>query len=144
MGVAEGLFAGGDGSGVVVGLLAAAEDDVGIGIAGGGEDGGEAVFGDAEEVVGAHGGAHAVDGGVEGAVGAVLEADGGGDAAGDFAVGLGFGGARADDVPGDKVADVLGHEDVEEFGAGWAAEFGDANRKCGHADAFLDVEGVVH
>ena len=60
-------------------------------------------------------------------------------------MGLRLGGARADDVPRDEVADVLGHEDVEQFRAGGQADFRHAEQEMPrHADAFLDVEGVVH
>ena len=61
--------------GVVVGRLAAAQDDVAILVASGLDDGGLAVLGHRQEVVRAAGGLDGVDGDLQVAVGAVLEAD---------------------------------------------------------------------
>jgi hypothetical protein len=76
------LFAGlFDGGGVKVGGVAAtAKDDVAVGVAFGDEDGGLAVLGVAEEVVGLVGGEDGFDGDLGIARGAVFEADGAGDA----------------------------------------------------------------
>lgn len=49
------------------------------------------------------------------AVRAVLEADGEGDAAGEFPMELGLGRACADRAPGDEVSDELGGDGVEQF-----------------------------
>ena len=101
------LTGGGNAGGIVVGLLAATQDDVTIPVALGFDDGDLAVLMDAEEVVRPLGGKDGVDGDADAAIGAVLEADGGGEAGSQFPVDLAFGGAGADGSPTDQVADVL-------------------------------------
>ncbi len=92
-----------DGGGVVVGgVAAAAQDDVGVVVALGDEDGGAALFGVAEEVVGLAGGEDGFDGDLHVAGGAVFEADGAGEAGDKLAVDLAFGGAGADCAPADE------------------------------------------
>ena len=130
--------------GVEVRLAPAAQHDVRVGVARRGEDGGEAVLGDAEEVVLAERGGDAVHAGVERAVGAVLEADGRREAGGDLAVRLRLGGAGADGGPADEVADVLRGERVEHLRRGGDAELGDGEQEAAReAEAVLDAEGVV-
>ena len=79
---------------------------------------------DAEETVRAGNRLQGVDRDGQAAVGAVLEADRRGQAAGHFAVGLRFGGARADGGPADQVLQVLRRDRVERFGGGRQAHFG--------------------
>ena len=81
--------------GAVVGLLAAAQDDVAVAIAAGLEDGGLAHLGHAHEGVGRAGRLDGIAGHLDAAVRAVLEAHGAGQAAGQLAVALAFRGARA-------------------------------------------------
>ena len=86
-----------DAGGVVVGAgLAASEDDEGVVVAGGADDGDNAWFGDGEEVVGVFDGADGVDGRVERPVRAVLEADREGESRCEFPVELALGRAGAD------------------------------------------------
>ena len=134
-----------DGGGVVVdGLAAAAKDDVAVLIAFGDEDGGLAVFGVAEEVVGLAGGEDGFDGDLDVAGGAVFEADGAGDAGDELAVDLAFGGAGADGSPADEGGDVLGGDHVEELGAGGDAHLGEVEEQmAGEAQAVVDLEGLV-
>ena len=88
--------------------------------------------------------ADGVDGDFEVAVGAVFEADGAGQAAGQFAVHLAFGGARADGAPGDEVGVILRGNHVEEFGGGGYAEVVQIQQQAaGLAQAEVDVEGTV-
>ena len=135
----------GDGGGVVIGAgFAAAEDDVAGGVAGGFDDGGDALFGDAEEAVWAGGGADGVDGDADAAAGAVFEADGHAEAAGEFAVDLAFDGASADGTPCDEIGDVLGADGVEEFGAAGDFHFREGGEELAcEAEAAVDVEAFV-
>ena len=90
------------------------------------------------------GGADGVDGDFEVAVGAVFEADGAGEAAGQFAVHLAFGGARADCAPGDEVGVVLRRNHVEELGGGGDAHVVQIEQQAARlAQAVVDVEGAV-
>ncbi|MCY1516558.1 hypothetical protein D9M68_511940 [compost metagenome] len=78
------------------------------------------------------------------AVGAVLEADRGGQAGGHFAVGLGFGGARADGGPADQVLQVLRGNRIERLGGGGQAHLGQVEQQlAADVQAVLDLEGVV-
>ena len=137
-----GVFYGG---GVVVGgVAAAAQDDVAVAVALGDEDGGLAVLGVAEEVVGLTGGEDGFDGDLHVAGGAVFEADGAGEAGDEFAVDLAFGGAGADGSPADERGDVLGGDHVEELGAGGDAHVGEVEEEmAGLAEAVVDLEGLV-
>ena len=135
----------GDGGGVVIGAgFAAAEDDVAGGVAGGFDDGGDALFGDAEEAVWAGGGADGVDGDADAAAGAVFEADGHAEPAGEFAVDLAFDGASADGTPCDEIGDVLWADGVEEFGAAGDFHFREGGEELAcEAEAAVDVEAFV-
>lgn len=92
---------------VVRSTFAAAQDDVAVGISGGGDGGGAAVHAHAEECLWLGCGFDRVDGGFEISESSVLKSEWHGEAAGHLAVGLGFGGARADGRPADEVCDVL-------------------------------------
>jgi len=133
------------GSGVVVGGVAAtAQDDVGVMVAFGDEDGSAALFGVAEKVVGLAGGEDGLDGDLDIAGGAVFEADGAGEAGDKLAVDLAFGGAGADCAPADERGDVLGGDHVEELGAGGDAHLGEVEEEVsGLAEAVVDLEGFV-
>jgi len=135
----------GDAGGVVVGSAgSAAEDDVAVWVAGGGDGGGDALVGDAEEGLWFGGCADGVDGGDDITADGVFEADGHGEAGGHLAVGLAFAGAGPDGGPGDEVGDVLGGDGVEEFGGGGDAEFDDfAEEAPGEVEALGDVVGAV-
>ncbi len=134
-----------DAFGVVVGSdMTAAEDGVPPRVAGGTDDGGEAVAVDAEKTVGVHGGSHGVDGDLETAVGAVFEADGHGETTGHFAVGLGLGGSGTDGGPTDKVGSVLREDGVEKFGGRGQAKCGDVEEEFpGEWKASFDAGGAV-
>ncbi len=82
---------------------------------------GQALLGDAQELVRMRGGLHRVDGDLDAAVGAVLEADRHREAGGQLAVDLALGRARADRAPGDGVGDELRRDRVEELAARPAA-----------------------
>ncbi len=133
-----------DAGGVVVGSVAAAQDHVAIGVAGGAVDGHLAVLVRGVEDVAVTGGAHRIDGDAGVAVGAVLEADRTGEGGGHLAVHLRFGGARADGAPGDEVADVLAGHHVEELGGGGHAKGVDVHQQlAGQFQPFVDVEAAI-
>ena len=133
------------GCGVVVrAAAAAAQHDVGVGVAAGVDHRHLSFAVDAEEAMRAGHRPHGVDGDVEGTVRAVLEAHDGGQARRHFAVDLGFGGARADGRPGDEVLQVLGRDGVQRFGGQRQPRFGEVEEQLPRqADAVFDVEGVV-
>ena len=88
---------------------------------------------------------HGVQGDLQIAVGAVLEADRTGQTAGQFAVGLALGGARADGAPGNQVTEVLRRDRVERLGAAGQAEVVDVDEQAARqAQTFFDVKRVVH
>ena len=94
--------------GLVVRRLAAAQDDVGVLVAGGLEDPRAGVLRERQEDVGMLRGADRVHGELDASAGAVLEPDRAGQPRGHLAVHLALGGARADRPPTDQVRDVLG------------------------------------
>ena len=131
--------------GAVVGGLAAAQDDVAVGVAVGLEDGGHAHLGDAHEGVRGLGCQNGVGCHFHAAVGAVLEAHGAGQATGQLAVALAFGGACADGTPADEFADELGREQIEEFGGNGHAELQHVQQQpAGHFQSLVDGVAVVH
>ena len=131
--------------GAVVGGLAAAQDDVAVGVAVGLEDGGHAHLGDAHEGVRGLGCQNGVGCHFHAAVGAVLEAHGAGQATGQLAVALAFGGACADGAPADEFADELGREQIEEFGGNGHAELQHVQQQpAGHFQSLVDGVAVVH
>ncbi|MPM53902.1 hypothetical protein SDC9_100672 [bioreactor metagenome] len=138
------LAGGGDVASVVVRRLATAQDDVAVLVAAGVHDGHLAVLVHRQEVVTTTGGLDGVGGDANVAIGAVLEADGRGDARGQFAVHLAFGGARADSAPTDQIADVLGRDHVQEFAARRDAQAVDVDEQLAcDAQAFVDAVAAV-
>ena len=130
--------------GVVDRAAAAAQDDVGVRISLGDEDGRLAGFGEAEKGVGVGRGEDSVDGDLHVAGGAVFEAHRAGDAGDQLAVNLAFGGARADGSPTDEAGDVLGGDHVEEFGSGGHAHLGQVEEQmAGQSQAVVDLEGLI-
>jgi len=124
--------------------VAAAQDDVAVGVAGGVEDGGRAGVVDAGEGVLGGGGADRVDRDLDVAVGAVLEADRHREAGAELAVRLALRGARADRPPGDRVGDVLRRDRVEELAADREAELDHFEQQlAGDPQAGVDVGGAV-
>ena len=103
---------------VVRAVVAAAQDEVAVFVAVGGDDGGMPQFGDGEEAVNRLRRGDGVNGDLHVAVGAVFEADRAGEAGGELAVYLAFGGARADCAPADQVGDVLRQDHIEVFDCG--------------------------
>ncbi len=145
-GLDAGLFQCGSGlgngvSGVVDRLAAAAQDDVAIGVAGGDEDCGLAVFCVAEERVRVRCGENGIDGDLNIAGRGVLEANRARYAGDELAVNLALGCARADGAPADQAGDVLGRDHVEELGAGGHAHLREVEKKVtGEAQAVVDFE----
>src|SRR5690606_7710662 len=139
------LLAQRDADRVVVGLaVAATQHHVTIAVAAGRHDGHLALVVDTHETVRAGGGLQGVDRHAEVAVGTVLEADRGGQAGGQFPVGLGFGGARANGRPGDQVLQVLGRNRVQRLGGGRQAHVGQfAQQLTADVQTVFDLEGVV-
>ena len=90
------------------------------------------------------GGADGIDGDFEVAVGAVFKAHGAGKAAGQLAVHLAFGGARADGAPGNQVGIILRRDHVEKFGGGRHAHVVEGEQQAARlAQAEVDVESAV-
>ncbi len=88
---------------------------MGVAVAGGGGDGGAALLGDRQEMVGLSRREHRVHRDLHVAVGPVLEADRAGEARGQLAVDLAFRGPGADRAPGHEVGDVLRRHHVQEL-----------------------------
>ena len=130
---------------VVVGLAAAAtQDGVAVWIAGGLEDGGMALLGDGQEDVRPLGGADGIHRHLNVAIGAVLETHRAGQAGSQLTVNLALRGAGADGPPAHQIADILGGDGVQVFGARADAQVQDvAQQRAGDAQALVDVVGVV-
>src|SRR5690606_34486793 len=130
---------------IVVGLaVAAAQHHVAIAVAAGGDQRNLAFMVDAHEAMRAGGGLQGIDGHAEVAVGAVLEADRAGQARGQFTVGLGFGGARADGGPGNQVLQVLRRDRVQGLGGGGQAQLDQvAEQLTADVQSVLDLETVI-
>ncbi len=142
----EECFAGfGDVLGGIVGAAGtAAEDDVAVGVALGGDGVGLSGVVDPEKGLFLAGGFDGVDGDGESAVGAVFEAEGHRETGGHLAVGLALGGAGANRGPADEVGNVLRGDGVEEFGGGGDPEGDDfAEEAARLTEAFGDVAGAV-
>ena len=93
---------------VIVGpVVAAAQDDVTIGIAGGGKNGGMSSLGQRQEMMGSVCGMDGVDGDLHAPIGGILETDRTGQSGSQLPVYLAFGGPRTDGPPGNQVRDVL-------------------------------------
>ena len=135
-----------DAHGVVVRPpAAAAEHEVAVAVPGRADDGRPALRVDAEEAVRLRGRADRVDRDLEPAVGPVLEAHRRRQPARHLAVGLRLGGAGADRVPADQVAEVLRRERVERLRAGRQAERRELREQPSRADdALVDAKRVVH
>ena len=124
---------------------AAAQDHVGVLVAGRGHHGGGAVGGDAEERVPGGRRATGVHRHLHVPVGAVLEPDRHGQAGGKLPVDLALGGPGADRAPGHRVRDVLRGDRVEPFAAHRQAEFDDVQQEPpGDAQAAVHVVPAVH
>jgi hypothetical protein len=88
---------------------------------------------------------HRVDGDGDAPVRAVLEADGEGDARGEFAVELRLGGPCADGAPRDKVVEILWGYGVEKLGTDGNAEVGEvAEKLSGGAEPLVYLERTVY
>ena len=129
---------------VVIGRFSAAQNDVAVLVAIGGNDGRVATLGHGDEVVRMLRGLDGVDGDPDVAVSAVLEADGTGQAGSQFAVHLAFGRARADGTPAHEVGHILRRDDIEKFGARRQAQFIDLHQQtASDADSLVDLETAV-
>ena len=97
-----------------------------------------------EKVVPARGGLHGVDGDFHVAVSAVFEADGRRKAAGQLAVHLAFGGARANGAPADEIANVLRRNHVQKLAGGGHAQAVDVQQQLArNAQALVDAAALV-
>src|SRR5450830_361750 len=145
LGLGQRLFTDRDTDRVVVRLaVATAQYHVAIGVALGGDDGHATFLVDTQETVRAGHRLQRVDRHGQAAVGAVLEAHGRGQTRRHFAVGLGFGGARADGRPTDQVLQVLRGDRIKGFGGGGQAHFGQVQQQLAtDVQAVLDLERVV-
>lgn len=126
-------------------LGAAAEDDVHVLVSARLDDRGDALFRDAHERVRIAARTHRVDGDGDAPVRAVLEADGEGDARGEFAVELRLGGPCADGAPRDKVVEILRGYGVEKLGTDGNAEVGEVTEELpGDAEPVVYLERTVY
>jgi len=129
---------------VVRAVVAAAQDEVAVFVAVGGDDGGMPQFGDGEEAVNRLRRGDGVNGDLHVAVGAVFEADRAGEAGGELAVYLAFSGARADCAPADEVGDVLRQDHIEVFDCGRYPFFGGIEQQFApDAQAVVDGKRAV-
>jgi hypothetical protein len=143
-----GLAQGGAGGlhigGTVVGLAPAAQDHVAGVVAAGLEHRRLAHLGHAHEGVRRARRDDRIGRHLHAAIGAVLEADRARQAAGELAVRLALGGARADRAPGHQVGDVLRAQQVEELAAGRQARRGHVEQQlAGAAQALVDAPAAV-
>ena len=129
----------------VVGLaVAAAQHQVGVGVAGGLADHGAAILGHREVAMGMRGGLHGVQRDLQLAAGAVLEADHRLEAAGQLAVQLGLGGPGADRHPGEQVVQVGREHRLQQLGGHRQTERGDvAHQRAGGVQAAGHVAAAV-
>ena len=131
-------------SGAVVGQLAAAQDHVAVVVATGFENGGLAHFGHAYEGMRRLCGLNRVARHLHTAVGAVFEAHWARKPAGELAVALALGGARANGAPAHQIADELRAEQIEEFRAHRQAERQHVQQQLvRHLQAFVDGEAAI-
>ena len=131
--------------GLVVGRAGgAAQDEVAVGVAAGGDDRRQPLLGDGQEMVRVAGGLDGVDGDLRVAVGAVLETDRHRQPGGQLAVGLALGGARADGPPADQVGQVLRRDHVQELAAGRHPHLGQVQQEAaGDGQPLVDLERPV-
>jgi len=107
-------------------------------------NGRQALFRDAHEMVFRRRCAHSVDSHAQAAIRAVLEADGEGQAAGQFTMQLALGRACANGTQGDGVCEELRRDGVEHFAGDGHAGAGEvAVELTGDAQAFVDLERFV-
>ena len=135
-----------DGFSVVVGagLATAPKNDVAVFVAGGLEEGRDALLGDGREPVRLLGSDDGVDGALDVAFGGVFEADGHRESAAEFAVDLTFGGSGADGDPTGYVRDVLGELEIEVLGSGGQAESIEIDQQLSSgAKTLIDVVALV-
>jgi hypothetical protein len=117
---------------------------VAVGVAGGGDDAGQALLGDADEPVRMGGGPDRVDGDLHAAVGAILEADGHRARRGQLAVHLTLGRRGADRAPRHQVGGELRRDRVEELAAGRQPQFGQVEQQAAaHSQPLVDRERAV-
>ena len=110
------------------GAVAAAQDNVGVGVARGLKDRGHALLGHRGEPVWLCCGAYCIDRDLHVTAGAVFETDGHGKAGGEFAVNLALGRACTDGRPGDGVGNELRNDGVKELRAGRQAQLADVDQ----------------
>ncbi len=133
-----------DALGVVIRPATAAQDDMGILVAGGGEDRRVPVLGQRQEDMRARGGMDRIDGDLDAAIGGILEADRTGQARGQLAVTLALGRARADRAPTDQIGDILRADQIQKLGAGWHALGIEIEEQLARqAQALVDLEAAV-
>ena len=122
----QGPFGVGDASWIKVGATTpSTQDDETMFVAGGTSDGGQALFGDAHEMMFAGGGADGVDGHRQTSIRAVLEADGEGQTRGQFAMELGFRRSGPDGAEGDEIRQELGRDGIQHLAGDGQATIGE-------------------
>ena len=130
---------------VVAALASAAQHNVAVRIARRRDNRSATVLVDAEETVRRTRGEQGIKRGLHAAIGAVFETDRHGEAAGHFAMGLGFRGAGANRGPTDHIGQILGDNRIEEFRGGREAEGGDFQQNpAGQTEPCRQVAGIVH
>ena len=128
---------------------ATAQDELGVGIATGGDGGGLACRGDAQESLSLACGDDGINGSLEFTAGGVFEPDGHGEAGGHLPVGLALDGPGADGGPAKAVGNELRGDGVEEFGGRWESKIQNLTQEAAGlpeslGDVVCAVEFGVH
>ena len=134
-----------DALGVVIRTSAAAsQDDEAVFVAARSRDRGQALLGDAHEMMSRGGGTDGVDGDAQAPVGAILEPDREREPGRQFAVQLRLGRAGADGAERDEVGQKLRRDGVEHLAGDRDAGGGEvAEELARQAQALVDLEGLV-
>ena len=130
--------------GVVVRSVTTTQNDMGIRVAGSGEDGRAPLLGHRQKMVRVSGGVHGVQGNAQTATGGVLEAYWTGQAGGQLPMPLALSGAGADGPPTDEIGNVLRADEIEELGPRRHPQAVDIHQQgAGQLEALVDLEAAV-
>lgn len=131
--------------GVIVGTLGTtSEDDVDVLVAGGLDDCGKALLGNAHESVRVGRGFHGVHCNTDASIGSVLKANREGDTGGELTVELGLSSASTNSTPRDEVSDVLRGDGVEKFRPNRDSKAGKVAQELpSKTKALVDLEGAI-